>query len=44
MGLLEDFEKDKVWDRMLDMQVLGMTRDDLEDDDGIMDELTTGRL
>lgn len=44
MGLLEDFEKDKAWDRMLDMQVLGMTREDLEDDDSIIDELTTGRL
>lgn len=44
MGLLKDFEKDKVWDRMLDMQVLGMTREDLEDDDSIIDELTTGRL
>lgn len=44
MGLLEDFEKDKVWDRMLDMQVLGMTREDLEDDDSIIDQLTAGRL
>ncbi len=44
MGVLEQFEKDKVWDRMLDMEVLGMTREDLDDDDGIIDELTKNRL
>lgn len=44
MGILEEFEKDKVWNRMLDMQVLGMTREDLEEDDGIMEELMKSRL
>lgn len=44
MGILEDFEKDKVWNRMLDMEVLGMTREDLEDDDGIIDQLKSRKL
>ena len=39
MGILEDLEKDKVWDRMNDMVALGMTREDLDDDDGILEEL-----
>jgi hypothetical protein len=32
MGILKDFEKDKLWDQMDDMKVLGMERDDLEMD------------
>ena len=30
MGILDDFEKDKIWDHMDDMKVLGMTREDLD--------------
>ena len=27
MGILDDMEKDKVWNHMDDMKILGMTRD-----------------
>lgn len=40
MGILEDMEKDKLWDRMQDMRILGMTREDLENDNGIVRQLT----
>lgn len=40
MGILADFEKDKIWNRMLDYQILGMTRQDLDHDNGIAEELT----
>ncbi len=40
MGILEDFEKEKLWNRMLDYQILGMTRKDLDEDNGIVRELT----
>lgn len=30
MGILEDFEKDKLWNRMDDMKALGMVREDLD--------------
>ncbi|MCI9596296.1 MAG: hypothetical protein HFE75_03160 [Firmicutes bacterium] len=40
MGILEDFEKDKIWNRMLDYQILGMTRQDLDQDNGIAETLT----
>ena len=30
--------KDKLWDRMLDMQMLGMTRQDLNDDNHIVED------
>ncbi len=39
MGILEDMEKDKLWDRMQDMKILGMTREDLNDDNGIVRQL-----
>lgn len=39
MGILDDMEKDKVWNRMDDMKILGMTREDMDDDDGIIEEL-----
>ena len=39
MGILEEMEKDKLWNRMLDMQIVGMTREDLEIDNGIVSEL-----
>ncbi|MCQ4635846.1 hypothetical protein NE619_03825 [Anaerovorax odorimutans] len=39
MGILDDMEKDKIWNRMDDMKILGMTREDLDDDDGIIEEL-----
>ena len=34
-----EMEKDKLWNRMLDMQIVGMTREDLENDNGIVSEL-----
>lgn len=39
MGILDDLEKDKIWDHMSDMEILGMTREDMDDDDGIIEEL-----
>ena len=39
MGILDDMEKDKVWNHMDDMKILGMTREDLDDDDNIIEEL-----
>ena len=39
MGILEEMEKDKLWNRMLDMQIVGITREDLENDNGIVSEL-----
>ncbi len=44
MGILEDFEKDKIWNRMLDYQILGMTRQDLDHDDGIAKTLTKNNM
>ena len=39
MGILDDMEKDKVWNHMDDIKILGMTREDLDDDDNIIEEL-----
>lgn len=40
MSILEDFEKDKLWNRMQDMKIVGMTRASLNHDDGIVRQLT----
>lgn len=40
MSILEDLEKDKLWDRMQDMKIVGMTREDLNNDNGIVRQLT----
>lgn len=39
MSILEDLEKDKLWDRMQDMKIVGMTREDLNNDNGIVRQL-----
>ncbi len=39
MGTLAGMEKDKIWNRMLDYRILGMTRQDLDHDDGIAEQL-----
>lgn len=39
MKLSNELDKDKLWERMLDYEILGMTRKDLDHDDGILKQL-----